>query len=169
MGIIDTNYDFNKYKFFYAVATNKSFSKAAEAMHISQPAISYAIKELEEQLGVKLFIRSKSGITLTEDAEKLLAYVKKAFDILLMANDVLEEEKGDLSGAVRIGMYSHISLFIMPKAIKDFKEKYPKAKFFIYSTSNEEMILKLKNKELDLLIILYSLMKIVLKKKCCLK
>ena len=157
MGIFDNNYDFNKYKFFYAVATSKSFSKAAEVMHVSQPAISYAVKELEEQLNVKLFIRSKNGISLTEEGEKLVAYVKKSFDILMVAHDVLEEEKEDLSGAVRIGIYSHISLFMMPGAINDFKKKYPKAKFFIYSTSNEEMIPKLKNKELDLLIMQYPI------------
>ena len=54
MGIYSSNFDFNKYRAFYAVAEFRSFSKAAEALHISQPAISYSIKELEEQLGIKL-------------------------------------------------------------------------------------------------------------------
>ena len=158
MGIFDTNYDFNKYKFFYAVATCKSFSKAAELMHISQPAISYSIKELEEQLNVKLFIRNKNGVVLTEDAEKLLSYVKRAFDNLLMIEDVLNENKQDLSGTVRIGIYSHISLFLMPNSINDFKKIYPNANFYIYSTSHKEMIDKLKNKELDLLILQYPIL-----------
>ena len=49
MGIYSSNFDFNKYRAFYAVAEFRSFSKAADALHISQPAISYSIKELEEQ------------------------------------------------------------------------------------------------------------------------
>ena len=56
MGIYECNSDFNKYKIFYAVAEAKSFSKAAEILHISQPAISYAVKEIEDTLNTKLFI-----------------------------------------------------------------------------------------------------------------
>ena len=158
MGIFDTNYDLNKYRFFYAVATYRSFSKAAEMLYVSQPAISYAIKDLEAQLGTKLFIRDKSGVILTEKAEQLLVYVKKAFDNILMGNDVIQEETEDLSGTVRIGIYSHISLFILPDMVKEFSKKHKKAKFFIYSTSNEEMIDKLKNKELDFLVVQYPLL-----------
>ena len=55
MGIFESESDFNKYKFFYAVAECRSFSKAAELLHISQPAISHAVKELENQLNTKLF------------------------------------------------------------------------------------------------------------------
>lgn len=157
MGIFDSNYDFNKYKFFYAVATCKSFSKAAELMHISQPAISYAVKELEEQLDTKLFIRNKNGVVLTETAEKLLSYVKNAFDNLSMVENVIENTKGDLSGTIRIGIYTHIAIFIMPKAIKDFKAKYPNANFYIYSTSHAEMVSMLRNKELDMLILQYPI------------
>ena len=157
MGIFDSNYDFNKYKFFYAVATCKSFSKAADLLHISQPAISYSIKELEEQLDTQLFIRNKNGVILTETAEKLLLYVKKAFDNILIAQDILKEEKNDLSGTVRIGIYTHVAMFLIPNAIKDFKNKYPNAKFFLYSTSHDEMVDKLKNKELDVLILQYPI------------
>ena len=69
MGIYNSNYDFNKYKTFYAVAETKSFSKASDLLHISQPAISYAIKELEDTLKTKLFIRKSGGVLLTDDGE----------------------------------------------------------------------------------------------------
>lgn len=157
MGIYNSNYDFNKYKVFYAVAECKSFSKATEYLHISQPGISYAIKELEDSLNTKLFIRNKKVVSLTEDGEKLMYYVKKAFDNISMGENILIEKKDDLTGIIRIGIYSHISLFMLPNVIKKFNKKYPNAKFYIYSTSNQEMISMLKNKELDILIMQYPI------------
>ena len=141
MGIFENESDFNKYKFFYAVAEYKSFSKAAEYLHISQPAISHAIKELEGQLSTKLFIRDKKTVSLTEDGEKLVYYVKKAFDNITRGENLIKEKDDELTGVIRIGIYSHISL----------------AKFFVYSTSNAEMLEKLRNRELDFVVLQYPI------------
>lgn len=157
MGVFDSNLDFNKYKVFYAVATYKSFSKAASALFISQPAISYQIRELESQLNTKLFVRNNKNVMLTDDGEKLMYYVKEAFDKILLAEDILKEKQEDLTGVIRIGIYSHISGIMLPKIIKDFNKKYPNAQFDIYSTSNAEMIEKLRNKELDLVVLQYPI------------
>lgn len=157
MGIFDSNGDFNKYRVFYAVALCKSFSGATEYLHISQPAISYAIKELEEQLNTKLFIRNNKKVILTEAGEKLMYYVTRAFDNINMGEEILKEKKDDLTGSIRIGIYSHISVFMLPKIINKFKKKYPNAKFYVYSTSNQEMITMLKNNELDFLIMQYPI------------
>ncbi len=157
MGIYNSNIDFNKYKFFYAVAENKSFSKAAELLHISQPAISHAIKELEGQLDTKLFIREPKSVKLTENGEKLLSYVVKAFNNIIMAERELTEEKDNLTGNIRIGIYSHISLFMLPKLIKDFSLLYPNTSFDIYTSSSNELKEKLANKELDFIIVQYPL------------
>ena len=157
MGIFENELDFNKYRFFYAVAECKSFSKATEYLHVSQPAISYAIKELESQLETKLFIRNNKNVELTEDGEKLLYYVKSAFDNLVMGERIIKEHDDDLTGIIRIGIYSHIALFMLPKVMKEFNKKYPKAKFYIYSTSNVEMLEKLRNRELDFVVLQYPI------------
>ena len=157
MGIIENINDFNKYKFFYAVAEFKSFSKAAENLYISQPAISRAIKELEEQLNTKLFIRNNKSVLLTEDGEKLLFYVKNALDNIITGERIIKENSDDFSGVIRIGIYAHISLFMLPKVVKEFNLKHPNAKFYIYSTSNMEMLEKLRNKELDFVILQYPI------------
>lgn len=155
MGIYNSNFDFNKYRAFYAVAESKSFSKAADHLHISQPAISYSIKELEEQLGVKLFIRENKNVKLTEKGEQLLTYVEKAFNNIIMAERVISENEKDLTGSVRIGIYSHIALIMLPSLIKKFTEKYPKASFTVHASSTDELKEKLKNKELDFVILQY--------------
>ncbi len=157
MGIFENESDFNKYRFFYAVAECKSFSKATDYLHVSQPAISHAIKELEFQLNTKLFIRNNKSVALTDDGEKLLYYVKNAFDNLTMGERIIKEKDDDLTGIIRIGIYSHISLFMLPKIMKEFSKKHPNAKFYIYATSNQEMIEKLRNRELDFVILQYPI------------
>ena len=157
MGIYNSNCDFNKYKIFYAVAETKSFSKAAEVLHISQPAISYAIKELEDTLNTKLFIRERNGIKLTDDGEKLMFYAQKALNSLITAEKIITEREEEVTGLVRIGIYSHISLFMLPQIIKEFTDIHPGAKFSIYQSSNYDLKEKLKHRELDFIIMQYPI------------
>ena len=158
MGIYDSNCDYNKYKVFYAVAECNSFSKAAEVLHISQPAISYAIKELESQLSTKLFIRENRKIKLTDDGEKLIYYLTRAFNDINIAERILKEKEKEYSGLVKIGIYEHLSLVILPNILDKFSEKYPDVKFEILTSSSSELKEKLKNRELDFIITQYPLL-----------
>lgn len=157
MELFESNIDFNKYKVFLAVADCKSFSKATELLHVSQPAISHAIKELEDQLNTKLFIRNNKSVSLTEEGEKLKYYIKNALNTIHLAEISLKEQNDYLCGVIRIGIYSHISLFMLPKVMKEFNKKHPDATFYIYSGSNDEMLSKLRNNELDLVIMQYPI------------
>lgn len=154
---LNGNIDINKYKVFLAVAELKSFSKAADYLHISQPAISHSIKELEDQLNIKLFIRNNKSVSLTESGEKMKGYVRDALNILSLGEKIIKEDDKNLDGIIRIGIYSHISLFMLPEVISEFRKKYPESKFSVYSTSNEEMIDKLKNNELDFIVLQYPI------------
>lgn len=157
MGIYSSNFDFNKYRCFYAVAECKSFSKATELLHISQPAISRAVKDLENQLGKQLFIRESKSVKLTESGEKLMEYVQKAFNNIIMAERAITENKEEISGEIRIGIYSHISLIMLPNFIKCFTEKYPDVRFDILTISNIEAKEKLNSRELDFIILQYPI------------
>ena len=157
MDDFNCNIDFNKYKVFLAVAECKSFSKATEYLHISQPAISYAIKELEEQLNTKLLIRNRKSVVLTEDGEKIKGYVKNAFNNISLGEQMLKEKNDDLTGIIRVGIYSHIAMFMFPKVICDFRCKYPNAMFSIYTGSNTDMLEKLRNNELDCIVMQYPI------------
>lgn len=158
MGIYDSNCDYNKYKVFYAVAECNSFSKAVDVLHISQPAISYAIKELESQLNTKLFIRENRKIKLTDDGEKLMYYLRRAFNDINIAERVIKEQKKDYSGIIKLGIYQHISLVLLPDLFDKFINKYPNVKFEVVTSSSNELKEKLKNRELDFIITQYPLL-----------
>ena len=157
MSIYNSQSDLNKYRYFYAVAECLSFSEATELLHVSQPAISHAIKELEEQLDVKLFVREGKRISLTSEGEKLMNYVQNAFENIVAGERCLKDKGDDLGGKIRIGMYPHLARIFLPKILRKYSKKYPNVRFNIFSLSDREMREKLHNKELDVLILHYPI------------
>lgn len=96
------NIDVEFYKVFCIVAENGSFSKAAEKLYISQPAITQTIRKLEEQLGGKLFYRNNNGVALTEEGKKLYAYIKDSIEIVSNASAKFKQYKDLDEGILRI-------------------------------------------------------------------
>ena len=155
MDIFKNNIDFNTYKTFYAVAVFQSFSKAADALCISQPSVSYSIKKLEDDLGVKLFIRLNKGIKLTDEGEKLKFYIENAFNNIASGYKALKENSEELSGEISIGIHSNIGTFLLPEYIKKFLKIHPNAKISIYNSTGHEMKEMFQNRKLDILILHY--------------
>lgn len=152
MDIFKNNIDFNSYKTFYVVAKCKSFSKASEELNISQPAVSIAIKKMEDNLDVTLFKRDKKGIELTETGKQLLFYVESIINTLNTAEKRLKEDKTLTNGEVRIGVPTHIGVFLVSEIIEKFKNIYPGVKFYIESRSTKDMLDMLIKREIDMII-----------------
>lgn len=153
MEILENNIDLNAYKTFYAVAKWESFSKAASELYISQPAVSYSIKKLEEELNTKLFIRLNKGIKLTDAGVKLKFYVENAFNNIIAGCNELKDSSEKLSGEINIGIHSNIGTFLLPKVIKKFIEEYPNAKINIYNSTTKEMKEMFSKHQIDILIL----------------
>lgn len=154
---INQNIDLNLYKTFCAVAENKSFSKAAEKIFISQPAISYNIKELEKNLNVKLFYRTSKGVTLTQEGETLYYYIKNAYDFIYLGEQSVRDSQEILYGNIRIGVPAHIGMFYLSDKIEDFHKKYPNIKFYIQNRSTADMVYMLEKHQLDFIIDSYPI------------
>ena len=101
-------FNLNSLKIFLAVATSNSFLEASNKLYISQPAISKSINKLEEDLGVTLFYRANKGITLTQDGEVLLRYVKDSRKLLLACERMFSSNNSLDSGIITIGVQSFI-------------------------------------------------------------
>ncbi len=148
------NSDFNwdLYKIFYTVAECSSFSKAAEKLFITQPSISYSIKQLEESLGTKLFYRVPSGAKLTPDGVELLEYVKKSYSIILSGERNLKESKDLKHGRISVGVQSHIGEFFLFPFIEKFHKKHKNIEINIISRNTDEMISLMEKNQVDFMI-----------------
>ena len=128
-----SNINYNLYKNFIEVCETKSFSKAAENMHCTQPNVGSAIKELEAQLNTKLFVTHTRGVELTNAAKELYEIVQPALLQLNRCEDVVNEMNEYKTGQINFSCQSHIACFVLLKFICDFNKQYPNIKLRIYS------------------------------------
>lgn len=119
--------------YFLAVAREENFTKAAQQLHLTQPTLSRQIADLEQELGVKLFVRSNHNIILTEDG---MILKRRAQEILSLADktkrDFLQKDEA-LSGTISIGSGEFRSTEYLAKIIAEFRKTYPNVKYEIYS------------------------------------
>ena len=146
------NTDYNLYKIFLYLYEEKSISKTASKLYVSQPAISYSLKELENQLGYALFYRNSKGIEPTLEAKELYSYISTAFNILQDAEDHIKNLNSLNIGCIKIGTPSHIGAFYLSNYIAAFRKLYPGIKFEIICKSTSDMIDMLETRKLDLII-----------------
>ena len=138
---------------FMSVAENLSFSKAANDLNISQPAVTRHIKELEERYKTNLLERKGNKIYLTEAGEK----VYNAFKEIAQQYRNLDFEIGQLhssiSGEFKIGASSTISQYVIPKVIASFHKRYPKIQIYLMNGNSFEMKKLLLNNQVDLALV----------------
>ncbi|MHC1696152.1 MAG: LysR family transcriptional regulator [Eubacteriales bacterium] len=141
--------NFEHYKVFYKIAQCGSISKAAEALFVSQPAVSLAIRQLENQTGVKLFFRTQKGVNLTVEGEILYEYIQQGCRAFQAGEDKIKEILGLQAGEVRVGT-SDITLrfFILP-FIERFRKEYNQINVKIRNHSNAETLNNLREGTID--------------------
>lgn len=145
------NINLELYKTFYYVAKNESISRAANELSISQPAISKAIKTLEEQINTNLFVRKRDGVELTEAGEAIYKKVKDAMDLINSAENDLKVLTNMESGTINIGASKTIiHEFLMPY-IKSFHKAYPNINIKIYTDKTSDIIKKAKMGIIDVI------------------
>ncbi|HSS92658.1 MAG TPA: LysR substrate-binding domain-containing protein [Candidatus Dormibacteraeota bacterium] len=110
---------------FKAVADLSSFSLAAQQLRLSQPSVSYQVKELEEALGLSLLDRLGKRVQLTEAGSVLYGYARRALDVLDEAALELEEMRGIKRGNLRVGASTTVGIYILPAALGAFKKLHP--------------------------------------------
>ena len=142
--------DLNLLRVFYHVAKTEQISKAAEILNVSQPAISQQIKSLEDQIGFKLFFRSKKGVKLTQEAEEIFAYCKNIFAQVESINHTLQNISSLDTGTLRIGASDTICKYYLIDKLKTFEELYPKIRYRVTNCTTTESLTLLKNNDVDI-------------------
>jgi DNA-binding transcriptional LysR family regulator len=110
---------------FHAVAKHLSFTKAAEALFMTQPAVTFQIKQLEEHFNTRLFERGHGRISLTSAGEIVLDYAERILGLSAELDTRLKEMTGQIAGLLLVGASMTIAEFLLPQVLGDFKSKYP--------------------------------------------
>jgi DNA-binding transcriptional LysR family regulator len=140
---------------FVAVVEEKSFSRAAARLHRTQPAVSQAIKRLEDWSGAPLLDRSSKSGVLTEAGETFYDYAKKLLNLRLEARSALEELRALERGRVTVGANESTALYLLP-VLKRFRELYPRVKVAVKRSLSREIHSALLRYEIDLGVLSYN-------------
>ncbi len=138
------------YRVFYTVAKCGSLTKAAAELYISQPAVSQSIKQLEQQLGVRLFNRTHRGMELSaQGGKQIYAEVERALNLLNEAENRILEMNTSATGTLRIGASDTIFEYFLADKIVDFHERFPAVKIDLLAGFTPDTIEKLKANKCD--------------------
>ncbi len=137
------------YKVFYYVAEYGSLTKAAERLSISQPAVSQALKQLEDLLQTKLFVRASKGIRLTLEGESLYFHVKKGYEEIELGEKKLLKMLNLESGELHIGASDMTLRFYLLPFLERYHEEYPHIKVMVTNAPTPETLVLLKEGKID--------------------
>jgi LysR family cyn operon transcriptional activator len=137
-------------RYLKAVADHGTFTRAAAALHVSQPALSQQIRELEERMGVQLLDRSGRTVRPTDVGEAYLRHVRRALDELEVGGRAIRDVQDLSSGALRLGFTPLFAIYLLGPLIRRYRDRFPGIVLTITEMAQEEMELALGADALDL-------------------
>ena len=136
------------YRTFFQLANSGSFSQAAKQMHITQPAVSHAIAQLENSLGCVLFLRNRQGVTLTQQGRILYDNLKNAFDSISAAEKAITEIQTFKKGKIKFGASDTLFRFLLIPILILFNNEYPGIKISVISDTTAKIVNLIKSGEI---------------------
>ncbi|MEG0306372.1 MAG: LysR family transcriptional regulator [Clostridium sp.] len=140
------------YRVFCQVGKHQSFSKAAKALYMTQPAVSQSIMQLERELDIRLFTRTSKGVVLTNEGKLLFEYASSAINLINVGEEKLLETKNLMTGNLKIGVGDTISRYFLLPYLEKFHNEYPNIKFKIINGTTLELCSIVKSGEVDIAI-----------------
>ncbi|MCP3773182.1 LysR family transcriptional regulator [Paenibacillus sp. MZ04-78.2] len=144
------NNNYELYKVFYWAAKTGSLTQAARALYLTQPSVSYAIKQLEDSFGITLFYRNSKGVSLTQEGAVLYSYIEQSQILISLAEEKMVALKNLDSGELRIGGSDSLFKHYLLPYLEDFHQQHPGIKLYLNHGTTPEIIAYLKEGTIDL-------------------
>ncbi len=135
---------------FHTVARLLSFTKAAESLHMTQPAVTFQIRQLEEHFNTRLFDRTHNRISLTEAGDKVFGYADKILSQYVEMDSKVRELTGDVSGVLLIGASTTIAEYVLPSLLGEFKGDYPSVNIRLSVSNSLGIVHMVENNTVDI-------------------
>ncbi|HQU16926.1 MAG: LysR family transcriptional regulator [Chromatiales bacterium 21-64-14] len=135
---------------FHTVARLLSFTKAAEALHMTQPAVTFQVRQLEEHFNTRLFDRTHNRISLTETGLRVYEHADRIFQLYGEMENAVREMTGEVSGVLLIGASTTIAEYMLPSLLGGFKSEYPDVNIHLKVSNTEGIVSMVENNAIDL-------------------
>jgi DNA-binding transcriptional LysR family regulator len=137
-------------KVFHTVARLLSFTKAAEELHMTQPAVTFQIRQLEEYFNTRLFDRTHNKVNLTPAGERVAEFAERIFDLYEEMENRVRDLTGEISGALTIGASTTIAEYMLPALLGEFKNRYPDINLRLKVSNSEGIVSMVEHNVIDL-------------------
>lgn len=135
---------------FHTVARLLSFTKAADALHMTQPAVTFQVRQLEEYFNTRLFDRTHNRISLTDVGERVFEYAEKIFEQYSEMENAVKEMTGDVSGILVLGASTTIAEYMLPTLLGDFKDQHPEVRIRLQVSNTDGIVAMVEDNIIDL-------------------
>ena len=146
----------NQFKYLIALKEYGSFSKAAQVLFIAQPSLSAAMKELEDELGYEILLRSKKGVSLTPQGELVLQEAKIIMDAVQRIAHIEYQENGNLKGKLRVGGIPYFCDVLLVNTLMNLQQQYPELILQLIEDDSDYILKLVAEDSLDLGVVLVS-------------
>lgn len=143
----------NELRYIVAVSQESNFRRAAERVFVSQPALSLAIQKLEEELGVQIFERSRTAVSMTPIGELIVAQAQRVLEEVAQIKELASQGKDQLTGTLRIGVIYTVGPYLLPELIPVLKHIAPLMPLEMEENQTANLETQLANGRLDVIII----------------
>jgi DNA-binding transcriptional LysR family regulator len=135
---------------FYTVARLLSFTKAAETLHMTQPAVTFQVRQLEDHFDTRLFDRTHNRVALTEAGHKAYEYAEQIFSLYAEMENTVKELTDDVSGALTMGASTTIAEYMLPALLRGFTLEFPDINLKLKVSNTEGIVSMIENSMIDL-------------------
>jgi DNA-binding transcriptional LysR family regulator len=135
---------------FHTVARLLSFTKAAETLHMTQPAVTFQVRQLEDYFNTRLFDRTHNRISLTQAGERVYEYSERILDLYGEMDNSVRELTGEISGVLMLGASTTIAEYMLPEMLGVFKKKYPSLVVRLKVGNTDGVVQMIENNVIDL-------------------
>jgi LysR family hydrogen peroxide-inducible transcriptional activator len=136
-------------EYILALDTHRQFSAAAAACHVSQPSLSALVQKLEDELGVKIFDRSRQPVAPTEVGKEIIAHARLVLQEANHLRELVRDHRENITGDFRLGIIPTLAPYLLPLFLKKFAEKHPLVNLSISERTTEGLLRMLKENQLD--------------------
>jgi len=145
--------ELHQLRYFLAVARTKNFSRAAEQCHVAQPSLSQQIMKLEDELGERLFERTKREVALTPAGDLLTAHAERVLAEVDLACEGVRELRGLVRGRVALGVLPTVAPYFLPQRLRTFSAKFPAVEVVVHEDTTDLLAAAVLAKKIDLALV----------------
>ncbi len=140
---------FVQLEYIIAIDAHRHFASAAEHCFVTQPTLSMQVQKLEDELGLKIFDRSKQPVIPTEAGTAIIEQARKILSEKSVIGEIVQIKKGELSGELRVGIIPTLAPYLLPLFVQSFTNKFPQVKLVVNEIMTENIIQRLREGSID--------------------